>query len=152
AWLTSSAFIGVCIAVPLKRQMINIENLKFPSGIAAAETTLALHGEGKSGPQKAAALFSAMVLGATVNLLREGFGLIPGMLPRAMGAVGKYSLGALTIGFDMSLLEIGMGGLIGLRTVVWMALGATICWAGLVPWALDRGYIIPLSGAPNHYL
>ena len=36
AWLTSVALLGVCYAIPLKRQMINVENLKFPSGIAAA--------------------------------------------------------------------------------------------------------------------
>jgi putative OPT family oligopeptide transporter len=44
AWLVSVAFLGACFAIPLKRQMINHENLRFPSGIAAAETTKALYG------------------------------------------------------------------------------------------------------------
>ena len=32
------AVLGVTMAVPMKRQMINVEQLRFPSGIAAAET------------------------------------------------------------------------------------------------------------------
>src|SRR6185503_4173732 len=33
-----TAALGVFLAIPMKRQMINYEQLKFPSGIAAAET------------------------------------------------------------------------------------------------------------------
>ena len=35
---TALLVLGVTMAVPMKRQMINIEQLRFPSGIAAAET------------------------------------------------------------------------------------------------------------------
>ena len=38
---------GVTMAIPMKRQMINIEQLRFPSGIAAAETLRALHSHGE---------------------------------------------------------------------------------------------------------
>src|SRR3954468_18664319 len=36
-WIGALACLGVFAAIPLKRQMINIEQLRFPSGIAAAE-------------------------------------------------------------------------------------------------------------------
>ena len=35
-WVFFLAVLGVTMAVPMKRQMINIEQLRFPSGIAAA--------------------------------------------------------------------------------------------------------------------
>src|SRR6478672_5035783 len=45
-WLGAISMLGVFLAVPAKRQMINIEQLPFPSGIAAATTLEALHAEG----------------------------------------------------------------------------------------------------------
>jgi uncharacterized oligopeptide transporter (OPT) family protein len=44
------------MAIPMKRQMINIEQLRFPSGIAAAETLRALHSVGDRGRRSARAL------------------------------------------------------------------------------------------------
>ena len=38
AWIFFLSVLGVTMAIPMKRQMINIEQLRFPSGIAAAET------------------------------------------------------------------------------------------------------------------
>ncbi len=48
-WVFFLAVLGVTMAVPMKRQMINIEQLRFPSGIAAAETLRALHSTGDKG-------------------------------------------------------------------------------------------------------
>lgn len=42
-WIAAIAVMGVFMAIPMKRQMINQEGLKFPSGIAAAETLRGLH-------------------------------------------------------------------------------------------------------------
>ncbi len=49
-WIATVAMMGVFMAIPMKRQMINQEGLKFPSGIAAAETLRGLH------PEEAAAM------------------------------------------------------------------------------------------------
>ncbi|HRI63131.1 MAG TPA: OPT family oligopeptide transporter [Polyangium sp.] len=151
AWLVSVAFLGVCFAIPLKRQMINHENLRFPSGIAAAETTKALYGEGEGGREKAAGLFTATGLGAILSFLRGGLELIPDTLPKVGAFIGNHSFGKLTLGVDLSLLNMGAGALIGLRTTAWMAIGATICWAGLIPWTIDHGYVIPKATSPNYF-
>ncbi len=45
-WLAVVAWLGVFLAVPTKRQLINIEKLTFPSGTAAATTLRSLHGAG----------------------------------------------------------------------------------------------------------
>ena len=43
------------MAVPMKKQMINIEQLRFPSGVAAAETLHALHSKSNKGAARALA-------------------------------------------------------------------------------------------------
>ena len=48
-WVFFLAVLGVTMAIPMKRQMINVEQLRFPSGIAAAETLRALHSHGEKG-------------------------------------------------------------------------------------------------------
>ena len=43
AWLCAVSLLGVFMAIPLKRQLINEEGLPFPSGIATAETLKSMH-------------------------------------------------------------------------------------------------------------
>ena len=50
AWFAVIAMLGVFTAMPIKRQLINIEELPFPTGTATAETLHALHGEGSEAP------------------------------------------------------------------------------------------------------
>ncbi len=52
AWTSLVAMLGVFLAVPMKRQMINAEQLPFPSGIAAAQTLRSLYAERRGGLQK----------------------------------------------------------------------------------------------------
>jgi OPT family oligopeptide transporter len=150
-WLTSVAFLGVCFAIPLKRQMINVENLKFPTGIAAAETTLTLHSEGEEGAQKAKALFSATGVAALLCFVRDKLEWIPDAVPQVGALIGAHSMGKLTLQVNPSLLNIGAGALIGVRTTMWMSLGATASWLFVVPWVVDHGYIAINPDAPNYF-
>jgi len=61
AFALFTAALGVFLAIPMKRQMINQEQLKFPSGIAAAETLRSLYSRGREALQKAYALIGALV-------------------------------------------------------------------------------------------
>lgn len=70
-WLAVVAWLGVFLAVPTKRQLINIEQLKFPSGTAAAATLKSLHGAGGEAARQARALFSALGLGALITWMRD---------------------------------------------------------------------------------
>jgi uncharacterized oligopeptide transporter (OPT) family protein len=66
------AVLGVTIAIPMKRKMINIEQLRFPSGIAAAETLHALHSTGSTGMRSAKALGWAALIAAAGKLWADG--------------------------------------------------------------------------------
>ena len=58
-----TALLGVFLAIPMKRQMINQEQLRFPSGIAAAEPLRSLYSKGVEAIQKAYALLIALIIG-----------------------------------------------------------------------------------------
>lgn len=74
-----TAMLGICIAIPIKRRMINDEDLAFPSPRAGAEMLRSLYADGREGMVKARALFVALAIGGLVGLFRgwetlsEGF-------------------------------------------------------------------------------
>ena len=76
AWIFFLAVLGVTMAIPMKRQMVNIEQLRFPSGIAAAETLRALHSHGEKGLRAAKALGIAGLIAAVDKFWAEGLGLL----------------------------------------------------------------------------
>ena len=71
AWVVAISGLGVVLAVPAKRQMINIEQLPYPSGIAAATTLKSLHSHGEEASRQARALGLAALLGAMLTWLRD---------------------------------------------------------------------------------
>ncbi len=142
AWVFLLAVLGVTMAIPMKRQMINIEQLRFPSGIAAAETLRALHSHGAAAARSARALGIAAVLAAVNMFWTEGLALIgPRLAPYSLGTAVK-NLNRLVFGeiwmgrtvmFEWDPIFIAAGALVGLRVSISMLLGATLCWAVFVP-------------------
>ncbi len=155
AWVFFLAVLGVTMAIPMKRQMINVEQLRFPSGIAAAETLRALHSHGSKGARAAKALCIAGVLAAINDFCTEGLHLVSEKLE------AHYSLGALvdwlnekilgkvwigrTVQFSWDPIFIAAGVISGLRVGFSMMLGGTLCWAVFVP-ILQSRHIIAGDG------
>src|SRR5438046_4217658 len=80
AWVFFLSVLGVTMAIPMKRQMINVEQLRFPSGIAAAETLRALHATGDRAVRSARALGWAALLALISKLWAEGLVLVSAKL------------------------------------------------------------------------
>src|SRR5262249_13036429 len=80
AWVFFLAVLGVTMAIPMKRQMINIEQLRFPSGIAAAETLRALHAAAGQGARSARALAWAGLIALASKFWAEGLVLVSAKL------------------------------------------------------------------------
>jgi OPT family oligopeptide transporter len=146
-WTAFLALLGVSIAVPMKRQMINREQLAFPSGIAAAETLRSLHAAGGEAILKARALFGTMALGALIKWFVEGNAALmtklglPGLAKLAIPAewtlpvrIGKRSGEELGLGIPVDPIMVAGGALVGLRTSISMAVGAVAVYAVLQPW------------------
>ncbi|MBX3207959.1 MAG: OPT/YSL family transporter [Labilithrix sp.] len=71
AWVFFLALLGVTLAIPMKRGMINREKLKFPSGTAAAVTLQGLYSRGEEALAKARALFATAAVSGIVPLLKD---------------------------------------------------------------------------------
>ncbi len=147
-WNVFLAVIGVAMAVPMKRQMINFEQLPFPSGTAAAETLRSLHLRGGAALRKARALGLAGLLGALVAWLRDAtFAFMPWNLPAGLPfgglAVAGIPLARLTLRWDMGLITLGAGALIGIRVGWSLLLGALLNYLVLAPLMVRAGVIVP---------
>jgi uncharacterized oligopeptide transporter (OPT) family protein len=147
-WVFFLAVLGVTMAVPMKRQMINIEQLRFPSGVAAAETLRALHSHGEKGMRAAKGLGIAGGIAAVSQFLTDGLHLISShleswqigsMLDKANGVlVGKAWMGR-TVMFAWDPIFIAAGAITGMRVCLSMLISATLCWAVFVPWVQSTG-------------
>ncbi len=140
AWVFCVAVLGVFLAIPMKRQMINQEQLPFPSGIAAAETLRSLYAEGQEAMKKAGYLIDALIAGG-VTAIGLNFGLIPASLEFS-GSINStrttLPLAAMGIAYEPSLLMIAAGAITGLRVCASMLLGACINWFILVPIVISQ--------------
>lgn len=135
AWVFCVAILGVFLAIPMKRQMINQEQLAFPSGIAAAETLRSLYAEGEEAMKKARNLIDALLAGGFMGL-GLSFGLIPASLD-FQGAINArrttLPLSAMGVAYEPSLLMIAAGAITGIRVCASMLLGGLVNWFVLLP-------------------
>jgi uncharacterized oligopeptide transporter (OPT) family protein len=150
AWVFMLAVLGVTMAIPMKRQMINIEQLRFPSGVAAAETLRALHSHGEKGMRSAKALGVAGLLAAISQFWKEGLQLIHHGLSKFsidayVGAANTAVLGptwvARTVSFAWDPLFLAAGAITGPRVCISMFIGGVTCWMIFVPIMVNNGTI-----------
>jgi putative OPT family oligopeptide transporter len=152
-WVFFIAVLGVTMAIPMKRQMINIEQLRFPSGIAAAETLRALHAKSSQGLRAAKALGLAGLIAAIDKVWAEGLPTINASLERFSSAalltdLQKWLLGShyeawsgRTVVFSWDFIFLAAGAITGMRVCATMLVSGTLCWAVVVPVLQTKGVI-----------
>ncbi|HYG21913.1 MAG TPA: OPT family oligopeptide transporter [Verrucomicrobiae bacterium] len=161
AWVFFLAVLGVTMAIPMKRQMINVEQLRFPSGIAAAETLRALHSHSGKGLRAAKALFISGILAAIDKFWAEGFGLLSRVAPQLeerfsssalLSNAQKALLGdnyaawsGRTIVFSWDAIFVAAGAITGMRVCATMFISGTLCWGVFVPILQQQG-VVTTSG------
>jgi OPT family oligopeptide transporter len=149
-WTFFLAVLGVTMAIPMKRQMINIEQLRFPSGIAAAETLRALHSVGDRGMRSARALGWAGLGAAVGKLWADGLVLVsaklaPFMIGTWVTALNERVFGPAWMGRTVMLswepMFIAAGAITGSRVCWSMLLGSVTAWMIFAPVLQHRGVI-----------
>ena len=152
-WVFFLAVLGVTMAIPMKKQMINIEQLPFPSGIAAAETLRALHSHGAKGMRAAKALAISGVLAALDKFWAEGFPLVgekwaalssTELIIRAekwLFGTAYAALKGRTVMLTWDAIFVAAGAIMGLRVCITMFISGTLCWAVFVPLLQHQGAI-----------
>jgi len=175
AWTACLGFLGTVMAIPMKRNMVNHERLRFPTGTAAAVTIQALFTEGKEAMKKAKALLwtagiSAILpfllelkVGALLKLGRDT--ILPTQInfmnwlpaPAAMPKTGAPTKPSdWTWYLDLSApYMVAAGMLVGLRTTFSMLLGGLVIYYGLAPtavawdWTSPTGEVLTAITAPH---
>jgi uncharacterized oligopeptide transporter (OPT) family protein len=158
-WTFFLALLGVALAIPMKRNMINQEKLRFPSGIAAAVTLQSLYSQGKEAAAKGRALFWAALVAAVPPIImdlpfrrptpeRPYKGLVPdtsaifdwlpvpGRDPKTHAA---YHAGDWNFVLDNKLVMIAAGALTGPRICFSMVVGGVILMYSVGPAAIADG-------------
>ena len=140
-WSLSVAFLGVFFAVPLRRQVVVIDKLRFPTGTATAETILAMFSDAGEALKKAKVLIYA---GLAAGLFTLGSHFIPQL---ESPPIYKWvDIAALTLaaswGFKLYLGPslFGAGFLIGPRVSLSLLLGALVAWVVMGPMAQEQGW------------
>ncbi len=140
-WFGVIAAMGVFVAIPIKRQLINREALAFPTGTATAATIESIHSEAPSqGISKATLLLYFGLFGAFLCTVRDIFKLIPDALAPGLLLVGK-PLVEWGISLKMEVILLGAGGLMSLRTGWSLIVGAIITYFFIAPPVVDAGLV-----------
>ncbi len=164
-WVLCLATFGVVLAIPMKRNLINREKLKFPSGTAAAVTLQGLYSKGDEAMKKARALLYAALFAGLVPLVKDlevlkvkKGALVVGreaLLPQgsnifnwlpAPGADGKsHKWSDWHVKIDHGVVLLAAGAIIGLRVTLWMVLGGIFVAVFLGPMALESKWASPAA-------
>lgn len=152
-WVFSVCLVGIAVAIPLRKQMIVVDRLPFPSGIANAEMLKEMYAQGREAMVRVRMLIAAALSALTLAVLRSYSGILSTLLtPFGAGgfrlerwglpfSVKGFSAGSLTFSLDPSLLMIGVGGLIGTRACISLLGGAILAWLVIAPPLVHSGHI-----------
>lgn len=147
-WTFSVCCVGIVVAISLRRQMLLVDRLPFPSGIASAETLKEMYASGKEAVARVWMLVGAGAVAAAVKFGEHFKVLTKIALPGSYaGAAGTVTAGNLTLAVEPNLLMVGIGGLIGLRAGLSLLLGSIVAYVVLSPIALAEGWAV--AGKPD---
>ena len=170
-WTLFLGALGTVLAIPMKRNMINKEKLKFPTGTAAAVLMQSLYSEGKTAIKKARALMWSAVAGAVFPILIDLELLADKVVNKATGAVDTVRHALIpassaifdwlpargekvvdgevvahkpsdwTLVMDHNPVMIAAGMLVGLRVTVYMVLSGLALAYVVGPEAYDNVWV-----------
>jgi len=133
-------FLGLFMAIPLKRQMIQVDSLRFPANIPTGETLKAMYAHGSEGMKKAKAMGIAGVLGMLTAGFRDGLAWIPSQLNPPY-QIGRIGMDKLTLSVEPSLIFISIGALFGMKVGLSMLAGLILNYGVLAPQLINARII-----------
>ncbi len=154
AWFGAIAALGVFVAIPIKRQLIDVEALVFPTGTATAETIRSLHAGDSAGAAsvaasdgraKSKALGIAAAAAAILTWFRDAKAAwmpfnVPGVLPVPLKIAGRAATD-WTLAIKAEVVLVGAGALMSFRTTWSLLLGGVLTYGVLAPDLVARGVI-----------
>jgi putative OPT family oligopeptide transporter len=158
-WTFSVCLVGIIVAVGLRRQLILVDSLTFPGGVATAETLTEIYAHGAEAMARIRMLAGGALIAAAIKITEHLAKIprwpIPGGWSAKPGAglekagVGGVTAGNLGFAIEPTTLMYGVGVLIGPRVGISMMLGAVVAWAWLAPMAFEAGWVPPGPADPT---
>jgi putative OPT family oligopeptide transporter len=140
-WFAMIAGLGVFVAIPIKRQLINKEALAFPTGTATATTITTLHSATSAGARQAKALGYASLFAAVLTWVRDAWKVLPDPLIAPPFQLAGHALKDWTISIKAEVVLIGAGMLMSFRTGWSLLLGGILTYGVFGPQLLEEGLI-----------
>ncbi|MGM0576034.1 MAG: OPT family oligopeptide transporter [Myxococcota bacterium] len=156
-WSIGIAYLGVFFAVPLRRQVVEVDRLRFPTGTATAETIIAMHSEAGEAMEKARVLVIAAVIAGAFSLAAHFVPQLEMPPVHEWVDIGIITLAAAwTFKLYLGPALFGAGFLVGPRVSFSLTLGAILAWAVLGPIAQSKGWapgeVMSYSDGPRGWL
>jgi len=159
AWVFSVCLVGIVVAFGIRRQMLVVDKLPFPSGLATGETLKEIYAVGSGAMARVWMLTGGAVIAAVIKL-SEHIANIPRwplpwqLTPRAGGALEKaghtsITFGNLSLAIEPTVLMYAVGALIGVRVGISLLVGSILAWGVLAPWAFNNGWALPGAMDPS---
>lgn len=150
-WALAIAYLGVMFAVPLRRQYVVTEKLKFPTGTAVANTIMAMFATAGEAVAKARVL---LWFGVGAFAFTIGTHFIPPLsappLHEWLGSAVLATAAAWTFSLYLGPMLFGAGFLIGPRVTGSLLAGAIVGWGLLGHWAKSNGWALAPSPTTIH--
>ncbi len=141
-WVFFTSFLGVFFAIPLRRQMLVIDQLVFPTGTAAAQTIQAMHATGAEAMSKAKMLGGVGLVSAVITL-GQNFLHWPAHAVAfpftKIKTFGGIALSKLTFATAISPMMFGAGFLVGPRVGTSLLIGGFAAFGIMAPLVIEAG-------------
>lgn len=141
-WLLVAGELGILLAVPFRKKFVEIDQLKFADGAAVAAVLEVLDSEGPESRKMTKVLSWSGVIAVVFTFTRDIF---PKWAVHPDFGAGTSIVsgwpGKLRMGMNWSLMNIGVGMLIGVQVCVWMLVGSVVGWLLFVPWLHKHGMV-----------
>ena len=129
-WTFSVCLVGIIVATGLRKQLIEVDQLTFPGGVATGETLREMYSHGREALARVWMLGGAAIVAALVKITEHVVPLgklaLPGSVPLKPGS--RATLANLGFAFEPTTLMYGVGALIGPRVGISMMIGALVAW------------------------
>jgi hypothetical protein len=135
-WVFSVCLVGITVATGLRHQMIMVDRLPFPGGLACGETLREIYGHGAEAIKRVRLLGLGALAGAVVKLL-EVFKVVKSVA--LTFPLNGYPASTMGFKLDPGLLMVAVGGLVGIRVAASMMIGAILAWGVIGPMVVADG-------------
>ena len=163
AWTLSVCLVGIVVAYGIRRQMIEVDNLPFPGGMATGETLKEIYAAGVGAASRVTMLITGAVAAAILKVIEHVASLKMAALPFAIPArpdgalaragIAKLTGANLTFSLEPTALMYAVGAIVGPRVGWSMILGTVLAWGVLAPIAFNNGWtdLGPADAARSWY-